>query len=560
MKVLVAGASGFVGTKLCPALIEAGHEVRAMTRHPDDYDGAGTPVKADVQDPHAVAEAMAGCDAAYFLVHSLDDADFEERDAEAARIFGGEARKAGLQRIVYLGGLGEDNDSLSPHLRSRRDVEKILDDSGVPVTALRAGIIIGHGSVSWEMTRQLVAHLPAMITPRWVATRTQPIAIDDVVRYLVGVLELPEAAGRALEIGGPDVLEYKDMLQRVARLQGRSLPIVPVPLLTPRVSSMWLSLVTDVDPMTGQNLVDSMTNEVVVHDDAIRELVPFEPMSYEEAVKVALAEREAAGLHDEDGSPGTDGDQGTGGVAGKAFRKLLGVMPKPFSLQQPTVAEESDEVRMRRRRVVGAVAVGGAGLLAVSLSAQPGSQKFLWLTGALAATWTGGALLSGPLHLGWVQGLDDSLRRPIVTPIATGLAAFGVFYGGALVAREIPLLERAIGNVLAYADAGDSAAIALTTAVNGVAEELFFRGAAYTAAGAEHPVLVSSIAYTIVTAASRNPALTIAGGVMGALFGLQRRASGGIQAPVLTHLTWSMLMLRFLPPLFSRSIIREELA
>ncbi len=292
MRILVAGSSGFVGRRLCPALTEAGHEVRAMTRHPETYEGAGEPVQADVHDGASLAAAAAGCDAAYYLVHSLDDANFRQRDAKAARAFGYAAANAGLERIVYLGGLGDDDDDLSAHLRSRREVEQMLGSYGVPVTTLRAGIIVGHGGISWELTRQLVDHLPAMITPQWVRTRTQPIAIDDVVRYLVGVLEVPDAADRAFDVGGPDVLEYVDMMRRVAAIKGRSLVVVPVPLLTPGLSSRWLSLVTDLDTQTGRSLVDSMRNEVVVRDDSIRALVPFEPMGYDDAVRAALAERE----------------------------------------------------------------------------------------------------------------------------------------------------------------------------------------------------------------------------------------------------------------------------
>jgi len=292
VRILVAGSSGFVGRRLCPALTEAGHEVRAMTRHPETYEGVGEPVQADVHDGASLAAAAAGCGAAYYLVHSLDDANFRQRDAKAARAFGYAAANAGLERIVYLGGLGDDDDDLSAHLRSRREVEQMLGSYGVPVTTLRAGIIVGHGGISWELTRQLVDHLPAMITPRWVRTRTQPIAIDDVVRYLVGVLEVPDAADRAFDVGGPDVLEYVDMMRRVAAIKGRPMVVVPVPLLTPGLSSRWLSLVTDLDTQTGRSLVDSMRNEVVVRDDSIRALVPFEPMGYDDAVRAALAERE----------------------------------------------------------------------------------------------------------------------------------------------------------------------------------------------------------------------------------------------------------------------------
>jgi len=291
MKVLVAGSSGFVGRRLCPELQAAGHSVQAMTRHPDTYTGAGSPVYGDVHDAESLGAALAGCDAAYYLVHSLDDAEFARRDADAAREFAQAAADAGLSRIIYLGGLGDDDDDLSEHLRSRREVEHLLGSAGVPVTTLRAGIIIGHGGISWEITRQLVEHLPAMITPRWVRTRTQPIAVVDVIRYLVGVLEEPSAAGRTFEVGGPDVLAYVDMLRRVAVIEGRHLWVIPVPLLSPRLSSRWLSLVTNVDVPTGRSLIDSMTNEVVVRDKSIRELVDFEPMGYDEAVLAALGER-----------------------------------------------------------------------------------------------------------------------------------------------------------------------------------------------------------------------------------------------------------------------------
>lgn len=291
MRVLVAGASGFVGRQLCPALKDAGHDVLAMTRRPEYYRGAGEPVYGDVADIDSLRDALKNAEAAYYLVHSLDSADFQQLDAAAARAFARAAAEAGVRRIVYLGGLGDDADTLSEHLASRREVERLLAETGVPVTVLRAGIVIGHGGTSWELTRQLVEHLPAMITPRWVGTRTQPIALADVVRYLAGVLEHPETEGRTFDIGGPEVLTYQDMLQRVAAIEGRPLVIVPVPLLSPRLSSYWLSLVTDIDATTGRALIDSMGNEVVVRDDAIRRIVEFEPMGYDDAVLQALGER-----------------------------------------------------------------------------------------------------------------------------------------------------------------------------------------------------------------------------------------------------------------------------
>lgn len=292
--VLVTGASGFIGSHLAIALVDAGHDVRAMTRHPDDYSGAGKPVAGDVSDRASLAEPLDGVDVAYYLVHSLESEDFVEKDAAAARNFARAAADAKLERIVYLGGLGDEKEDLSDHLRSRRQVERILGDFGVPVTVLRAAVVIGHGGISWEITRQLVDHLPAMITPKWTKTRTQPIALDDVIRYLVGVLDHPDARGRVFEIGGPDVLRYIDMLKRVARVKHRFIPSVNVPLLTPGLSSGWLALVTDVDIQTARNLIDSMANEVVVRDHSIEDIVPGAPIGYEEAVRRALRARAEA--------------------------------------------------------------------------------------------------------------------------------------------------------------------------------------------------------------------------------------------------------------------------
>jgi uncharacterized protein YbjT (DUF2867 family) len=293
--ILIAGATGFVGSHLAEALEKAGYSVLAMTRHPDTYSGLGKPVFGDVEQPESLRTALEGAEAAYYLVHSLQRNDFVEKDAEAARNFGNAAAAAGLERIIYLGGLGRDDQQLSDHLKSRRDVEELLGQGGVPVTVLRAAIIIGHGGISWEITRQLVAHLPAMVVPKWATTRTQPIALSDVISYLVGVLELEAARDRVFEIGGPEVLTYADMMRQVARWHHhRPLPMLTVPLLTPRLSSHWLALVTDVDTATARNLVDSMSTEVVVTEKPITELIPAPPMSYREAVREAYRQRAEA--------------------------------------------------------------------------------------------------------------------------------------------------------------------------------------------------------------------------------------------------------------------------
>ncbi|MGA8254934.1 MAG: NAD(P)H-binding protein [Nocardioides sp.] len=289
--VLVTGATGFVGRRLVPALLQRGLTVRAMTRRPDEYDGPGEAVAGDVHDPDSLTSALTGVDVAVYLVHSLDDDDFERKDAEAARAFGVAAAACGVEQIVYLGGLGAEDDDLSAHLRSRREVEAKLGEGGVPVTVLRAAIVVGAGGISWEITRQLVKNLPAMVVPKWTKTRTQPIAIEDVVRYLDGVVGNPEAHGRVFEIGGPDQLSYLEMMQQAAEvLNGRRMPIVTVPVLTPGLSSHWIAFVTDVDTTTAKNLIDSMATEVIVSENAIRDLVPGEPIGYQESVRRAVAE------------------------------------------------------------------------------------------------------------------------------------------------------------------------------------------------------------------------------------------------------------------------------
>jgi membrane protease YdiL (CAAX protease family) len=235
-----------------------------------------------------------------------------------------------------------------------------------------------------------------------------------------------------------------------------------------------------------------------------------------------------------------------------AATRLDRLLPMPLRHVVDLDHVESTRVRRRRQRVVAGTALGGAAMRGASLSTRPGSRQFYTSTAAVAATWTAGGLLSGPLHLGWIQTRDATLRRPVLTPLATGVGAFGLFYGAALVAVHVPVLDDAVSRVLRFADEGDNRWVMATTLANGVAEEVFFRGALYSALEGRRPVLASTGVYALATTTTRNPALVLAASVMGSLFALQRRASGGIQAPVITHVTWSTLMLTFLPPLFRR--------
>jgi uncharacterized protein YbjT (DUF2867 family) len=299
MKVAVIGATGYVGGRLVPELLRAGHQVRCLARNPDrlariDWRGDVEVVAADVLDQTTLEQALVGVDAVYYLVHAMGHAgNFEDTDRAGAENTKNAAEHAGLSRIVYLGGLGEDDTSrLSPHLASRHEVGQVLASGSVPVTELRAAVIIGSGSASFEMLRHLDEVLPAMICPRWVTkTRCQPIAIADVLRYLVAVVDEPDAAGQILEIGGPDVLTYREMMDRYAAIAGlRRRVIVPVPLLTPRLSSHWVNLVTPLPYGLARPLVDSLINDVVVHPDRdIRRLIDHDPYTLDQAIERALA-------------------------------------------------------------------------------------------------------------------------------------------------------------------------------------------------------------------------------------------------------------------------------
>src|ERR1700733_9144838 len=299
LNCLVTGASGYIGGRLVPELLSAGYAVRCMARDPgklsdrpwsDDVEIA----VADATDQSAVRRALEGVAVAYYLIHSLGtDASFERRDRTAAQAFAAAAKAAGVQRIVYLGGIiSGQAGTLSPHLRSRAEVGDILLASGVPTAALQAAVIIGSGSASFEMLRYLTERLPAMITPRWVDTRIQPVAVHDVLRYLAGSAALPADVSRRFDIGGPDVLTYAEMMRRYAGVAGLTPRIiVQVPLLTPRLSSLWVGLVTPVPSSLAMPLVESLRNEVVCSEHDIAAYVPDPPdglLSLDQAIALAL--------------------------------------------------------------------------------------------------------------------------------------------------------------------------------------------------------------------------------------------------------------------------------
>lgn len=294
-KILVTGATGYIGGRLVPRLLATGHSVRCLARDASRLEGRpwqGTEiVQGDLLSPGTLSVLLAGVEVAYYLVHSMSagEHEFAERDRRAARNFAYAAKEAGVKRIIYLGGLGKDRAYLSPHLRSRQEIGDILRLAGVPVTEFRAAIIVGSGSMSFEMLRYLTERLPVMLCPRWVSTLCQPIGVRDVLAYLIAALDEPRSAGKIIEIGGSTVLTYSRMMLDYARIRGLRRILLPVPVLTPRLSSHWVNLVTPIPTDYARPLIEGLRTPVIVTDNKALTLFPqIAPMSYQDAVRLAI--------------------------------------------------------------------------------------------------------------------------------------------------------------------------------------------------------------------------------------------------------------------------------
>ena len=302
-RIAIAGSTGYIGGRLAPRLLEAGYAIRCLVRSPRKLEGRDWTsdsnvevLRSDLSDQQSLTNDLSGCDVVFYLVHSMmsSDSAYAQKDRELAITFARAARGGGVSRIIYLGGLGEMGTGLSEHLVSRRDVETELASTGVPVTVLRAAMIIGSGSASFEILRYLVQRLPVMITPTWVSTRCQPIAVENVLKYLVGVLSVPETTGQVFDIGGREAISYLEIMRIMAEELG--LPrrwIIPVPLLTPRLSSHWIQFITPLSSRIARPLAEGLKNEVVCREDRITQLIPQPLLDVREAIRAALSQVKA---------------------------------------------------------------------------------------------------------------------------------------------------------------------------------------------------------------------------------------------------------------------------
>ncbi len=320
-QILLTGATGYVGGRLLASLRAAGHRVRCLARKPEylrpKVDSDVEVVEGDVLERDSLERALEGVDVAYYLVHSMGKASgFEDADRRGAENFGAAARSRGVRRIIYLGGLGDPGEDLSPHLRSRHEVGEVLRASGVEVIEFRASVVLGSGSLSFEMIRALVERLPVMVTPRWVSVLAQPIAVTDLLAYLTAALELAAGESRIFEIGGADRVSYGDMMREYARQRGLRRWMIPVPVLTPRLSSLWLGLVTPVYARVGRKLINSIQHPTVVRDPAARETFAIEPRSCAQAIAEALRneDSEIAATRWSDALSSSGEPRGWGGV------------------------------------------------------------------------------------------------------------------------------------------------------------------------------------------------------------------------------------------------------
>lgn len=294
MQILLTGATGYIGGRLLRRLADSGEQIRCMARHPERLTGrlpAGTEaVEGDVFDPESLLVALAGVDTAYYLIHSMGSGgNFREKDRNAAENFGAAASRCGVKRIIYLGGLGDDSEELSEHLKSRHETGEVLRASGVTVIEFRASVIIGSGSLSFEMIRSLVEKLPVMTTPKWVYVESQPLAVEDVLDYLIAALDVRFDTSRIYEIGGRDVVTYADLMREYARQRGLRRLIIPVPFLTPWLSSLWLGLVTPLFARVGRKLIEGVRHPTVVQDPAALEEFDLKPRGVAAAIRDAIA-------------------------------------------------------------------------------------------------------------------------------------------------------------------------------------------------------------------------------------------------------------------------------
>jgi len=294
MKIAVLGATGTVGQALVPLLAQQ-HDVLAVSRRPREETSGVRWAVADASDAESLKKVFDQVDIAYYLVHSLGSRDFEQRDRVAAANVARNAERAGLRQLVYLGGLGDQSPGLSRHLRSRAETADVLASGSVPLTTLRAAMVVGPGSAAFETIVALVDRLPGMICPRWVSTRTQPIALSDIAAYLAGAAGRDDMLGQSFDAGGPDVMTYREMIERVARIRGKHPLIVEIPVLTPRLSSYWLHLVTPVQADVARPLIEGLRNTTVVQNHRLRELVPLRQTGFDDAARSALPVRRAGG-------------------------------------------------------------------------------------------------------------------------------------------------------------------------------------------------------------------------------------------------------------------------